>query len=379
MSDGSGFAGGSAARLQALLDAAVDAVVSIDEAGTILGCNKAAVTLFGYAADEIIGQPVNCLMPEPYRSEHGAYMQRYLAHGDARIIGIGREVRGRKRSGEVFPLYLSVGEAFTNEGREFVAVMRDLSAEKSAEDERRALEARLAEVARFSLMGEMAAGIAHEINQPLAAIANYAQAARRLLERGDTGSERLRKACEAINEQAARAGAVIDNLRGFLRKREITSEPLDVNRVAEDVMALIRTDAREAGIPLSVELAEGLPAVHGNATQLQQVLLNLTRNAVDAMTEASSRLELGIVVRTSLNDSGQVELSVTDHGPGVPSTFAEGIFHPFVSTKSGGLGVGLAISQRIVHAHGGTLSYRENPAGGAVFVASLPAREAGGE
>ncbi len=364
--------GGSAARLEALLDATVDAIVSMDERGTIVGFNAAAAQLFGYAADEVIGRPVSCLMPEPHRSEHGAYLERYLAEGDARIIGIGREVHGRRRSGEVFPLWLSVGEAVTEQGREFVGIMRDLSSQKSVENERRALETRLAEVARFSLMGEMAAGIAHEINQPLAAIVNYAHAARRLVDRGESASEPLRKACDGICDQAERAGEIIENLRGFLRRREITTEPLELNEVVEDVMTLIATDTRQAGIPLSLELAEGLPRVNGNATQLQQVLLNLTRNAVDAMAGSSDK-HGGIVVRTALADTGGVELSVCDGGPGIPSSFAEGIFHPFVTTKPGGLGVGLAISQRIAHAHGGTLTHRESPAGGAVFVVSLPA------
>lgn len=370
----SGFGRADAARLEALLEAAVDAIVSIDERGVIIGFNAAAVRLFGYAADEVMGRPVTCLMPEPYRSEHDDYLARYLAEGRPRIIGIGREVEGVKRSGERFPLWLSVGEARTGGVREFVGIMRDLSEQKAQAEQRRALEARLGEVGRASLLGEMAGGIAHEINQPLAAIANYAEGARRLLERGDADSQRLVKACQSIGEQAARAASVIENLRGFIRRQAIDAALLDVNDVVEDVLALIRTDTNEAGIRLTVELAEDLLPVLGNATQLQQVLLNLTRNAVDAMAGAPD-WDAGIVVRTALDAAGRVELSVRDHGPGVSPDLGGDVFHPFVTTKPHGLGVGLAISRTLVEAHGGTLRYRPNSAGGAVFVASLPPAE----
>jgi two-component system sensor kinase FixL len=361
-------------ELRALLDAAVDAIVIMDEQGRIITFNDAAEKLFGYTAEEALGQAVELLMPEPYRSEHPGYVRRYLETGEARIIGVGREALGRRANGETFPIALSVGEARGPEGRRFVGIIRDLSSERAAELRARALETRLSQVGRFNLMGEMTAGIAHEINQPLSAIATYAQAAKRILEREQPGMRTLIDVCTKIDEQALRAGRVLENLRKFIRKQDIRAEPIDVNRVVADVMNLVEADAHAEGIGLTIRYADGLPAVMANAAQLQQVLLNLTRNAVDAMRDAIGK-DRGIAIATEHAAPGGVRLSVTDHGPGVSRQLGDNIFHPFVTTKREGLGVGLAISRTIVQSFGGSLSYRDNPQGGAIFVVELPPPE----
>ena len=283
-------------ELQALLDAAVDAIIVIDDRGAITTFNAAAERLFGYAAAEVLGKPVDLLMPEPYHSEHKGYIDRYLATGEPRIIGIGREVLGRRANGETFPIALSVGEARDANGRRFVGIIRDLSAQKAAELRARSLEGRLAHVGRFDLMGEMAAGIAHEINQPLSAIATYAQAARRILEREQPAMTTLIDVCRKIDEQALRAGRVIENLRKFIKKQDVRTEPLDVNAVVRDIMNLVDADAHAEGIRVTTKYADDLAAVRGNAIQLQQVLLNLTRNAVDAMRGTLNK-DLGIADR----------------------------------------------------------------------------------
>jgi C4-dicarboxylate-specific signal transduction histidine kinase len=225
-------------------------------------------------------------------------------------------------------------------------------------------------VGRFSLMGEMAAAIAHEINQPLSAISTYAQAARRLAQAEVPDKESLAEACEAVSKQAQRASQVIENLRSFIRKEEVKREPVDVNRTIQDVMPLIEADARTARIPLEIDFDGTLPPVQGDTVHLQQVLLNLTRNAVDAMRETPARSR-GITIRTR-RDGQRVEIAVTDAGPGVSARLGEDIFNPFVTTKKDGLGVGLAISRTIIEAHGGTLTYRPRESGGTVFVMSLP-------
>jgi two-component system sensor kinase FixL len=358
-------------ELQALLDAAVDAVIVIDDRGAITTFNAAAERLFGYVPADVLGKPVDLLMPEPYRSEHKGYVARYLATGEARVIGVGREVEGRRANGETFPIALSVGEANGAGGRRFVGIIRDLSSQKAAELRARSLEGRLAHVGRFDLMGEMAAGIAHEINQPLSAIATYAQAARRILEREQPPPATLIDVCRKIDEQALRAGRVIENLRKFIKKQDIRTEPLDVNAVVKDIMNLVNADAHAEGIRVTTKYADGLGAVRGNAIQLQQVLLNLTRNAVDAMRGTLDK-DLGIAIETQAGPNGGVRISVADHGPGVSSHLGDAIFHPFVTTKRDGLGVGLAISRTIVQSCGGTLTYLDNPAGGAVFAVDLP-------
>jgi len=361
-----------AAEFHALLDAAVDAIVVIDERGQVLTFNHAAERMFGYASADVVGKNVSMLMSEPHRSQHGTYVERYVATGEPHIIGKGREVEAQRANGEIFPVSLAVGAAAKSGQQRFVGIIRDLSAQRAAEQRARALELRLAHVGRFNLMGEMAAGIAHEINQPLAAIATYAQAAKRVMQRGEPDVAMLTDICAKIDDQARRAGQVIGNLRKFIRKQEIETQALDVNRVIVDVMSLIEADAHSEGIPVRVNAGDGLPAVRADAVQLQQVLLNLTRNSVDAMRGGLAK-ERGIIIATERGEQGGVRITVTDHGHGVSRQLGDNIFHPFVTTKRDGLGVGLAISKTIVQSYGGTLSYSDNPRGGSIFEIDLPA------
>jgi two-component system sensor kinase FixL len=362
------------AELHALLDAAVDAIVVIDEGGKITTFNKTAERMFGYAAGDIVGQDISILMGEPDRTQHAGHLARYRSTGEARIIGIGREVQARRASGEMFPIALSVGEAADASGRRFVGILRDLSNQRAAEQRTRALEVRLAQVDRFNLMGEMAAGIAHEINQPLSAIATYAQAAKRIMDHEQPNTVTLREICTKVDDQARRAGQVIENLRKFIRKQEIRTQSLDVSKVVRDVLNLIEADAHAEGIPVRVETAEGLPTVRADAVQLQQVLLNLTRNSVDAMREGLGK-DRGILIAAQRSERGGVRITVTDHGHGVSRQLGENIFHPFVTTKREGLGVGLAISRTIVQSYQGSLTYADNPEGGAIFSIELPAEK----
>ena len=359
------------ADLRALMDACIDAIVVIDESGKIGAFNAAAERLFGYKAADVVGQGVEMLMPEPHRSKHAGYIERYLETGRARIIGIGREAQGRRADGTIFPIGLSVGEARSENGRRFVGIIRDLSQQHAAERRTRSLEGRLAHVGRFNLMGEMAAGIAHEINQPLSAIATYAQAVKRMLCAEKVDAAVLQDVCTKIDEQARRAGQVIENLRKFIRKQEIETRSLDINTIVAEVLNLIEADARAEGIPVDMRLGDDLPEVNGDPVQLQQVLLNLTRNAVDAMRGGLHK-ERGISITTD-KTADCVRVAVADHGHGVSRQLGDNIFHPFVTTKREGLGVGLAISRTIVQSYGGTLTYRDNPEGGSIFVVDLPA------
>jgi len=360
-------------EFEALLSAAVDGIVVIDNEGRIEEFNQAAEKLFGYTRDDVLGQDVSMLMPEPTRSAHAGYLDTYLRTRRPHIIGSGREVEGRRRDGSTFPLWLSVGEAHTDSGQMFVGIIRDVSAQHDAQARHAELESRLAHVGRFSLMGEMAGGIAHEINQPLSAIATYAQAGRRLLESQDYSIEELQTICGRIAEQSHRAASVIENLRSFIRKQEPTQEPLNVNRVIGDILEIIQLDAKNGDIRVHLELERNLPRIMGNDIQIQQVVLNLTRNAVDAMRNSpASARERGIVVKTCQTQDGQIAISVADHGPGVAKGLNEAVFNPFVSTKGDGLGVGLAISKTIIESHGGTIGFRSARDGGAIFEAKFP-------
>ena len=361
--------GAGVTAFRALLGAAVDGIIAIDHEGHVLEFNPAAQSLFGYTSDEIIGRNVSKLMPEPDRSQHTSYIRRHLDTGIRKIIGIGREVTGRRADGTTFPMHLSVGD--TKDGR-FIGIIRDLSTEKAAEEEQRKLKDRLADVDRFSLMGEMAAGLAHEINQPLSAIATYAQAGERLMAQETVDMEALAETWPKIADQALRAGQIIQSLRSLVSKREAHHDRVEISDVVDDVLNLIEADARSEGITVTTEHETDLPPVSGDAVQLQQVLLNLTRNAVDAM-RGGLRHDEGIRILTGrIHDSQAVRVAVIDHGHGVSRQLADSVFHPFVTTKRDGLGVGLAVSRTIVQAHGGTLSYRPNPDGGSIFEFSLP-------
>ena len=368
-----------ASQLDALLGAAVDAIIVIDSDGRIDEFNRAAEALFGYPRAEVVGQDIGMLMPEPTRSAHGGYLREYLRTGQPHIIGAGREVDALRRDGTLVPVWLSVGEARTEQGSMFVGIVRDVSAQHAARARHAELEARLAHVGRFSLMGEMAGGIAHEINQPLSAIATYAQAGRRLLDSGNYSMDELQTICTRINDQTHRAASVIENLRNFFRKQEPERTLMSVNTVIRDVLEFIRLDAKSADIDVDLDLADGLPQINGNDIQIQQVVLNLTRNAVDAMRgsrEVTRRK--GIRISTRLNKQGRVCIAVADHGPGVAKGLSDAVFHPFVSTKDDGLGVGLAISKTIVDMHDGRIGYRSYTDGGAIFEAEFPPAEHSG-
>ena len=354
--------------IRALMIAAADGIVVIDHKGEILDFNPAAQRMFGFAPEEIIGRNVALLMPEPDRSRHDGYIARYLKTGEKRIIGIGREVTGQRADGTVFPVQLSVGEA----NGLFIGIIRDLSARKAAEEENQRLKDRLIEVDRFSLMGEMAAGLAHEINQPLSAIATYAQAGVRFMSLEKIDRQTLLRTWQEVADQALRAGQIIHNLRNFVGQREVGGSMVEINRAIEAVLNLVEADASAAGIPVRTEYSADLPLVAANTVHLQQVVLNLTRNAVDAMRRETKK-ERGIRIRTRRSGNQSVCLEVIDHGHGYPREIEDEMFKPFVTTKRNGLGLGLAISRRIVTGYGGRLTFRPNPGGGSIFGFSLPA------
>jgi two-component system sensor kinase FixL len=253
----------------------------------------------------------------------------------------------------------------------YVGTIHDVTDRRHAEDEARQLQDRLTHFSRLSTMGEMAAGLAHEINQPLSAIATYAQACQRFLKQPDPEIADVVAALEQINAQALRAGEVIRRLRNFVKNREVIREAVDCGRLLDDLRTLAETDARLHSVRLRIDAEDDLPTVYADPIQLQQVVLNLVRNAIDAMSEApEERRE--VVLMTRLNEDGEVEITVADHGSGLAPEATEHLFNPFFTTKSGGTGLGLAISKSIVRAHGGRLWHTPNEQSGARFHFTLP-------
>lgn len=358
------------ARFDALLDAAVDAIIVIDSRGAIEAFSRAATEIFGYALHEVAGKNVNMLMPDPYRHEHDDYIQNYLQTGNAKIIGIGREVSARRKDGSVFPIDLAVGEVHDGSEMRFVGIIRDISARKASELEMRQQRERLAHVTRLSTMGEMAAGIAHEVNQPLTAIATYSNASRRMLASSDADLPELSDLLEKISAQAIRAGEVIRRLRRFLKKREGEYETLSLNELVHDIAALAEVDARHHNVKLIIETGEEDVLVLVDAVQIQQVLLNLVRNGIEAMA-TEDHADKSVSIRL-ISDSANARVEVIDRGQGIEDSMRDRLFTPFQTTKSFGMGMGLTISRSIIKAHKGMLAFKDNPGGGSIFYFELP-------
>jgi len=359
------------ARLRAIVETVPDAIVTIDEWGKIESFSPAAERIFGWPAAEVVGRNVSVLMPEPYYSRHDGFVRHYVETGEKRIIGIGRTVAGRRRDGSVFPMQLSVGEISLGDRRLFVGFAHDITDRTRAEAKARELQSELLHVDRMSAMGEMAASLAHELNQPLAAIMNYLQASRRLVLQSIEGEQAERTAgmLDKAAAQVERAGQTIKRLRDFLRKGETERAEEDVNRTVEEATMLALTGAPERGVHARIELHDAPLRAIIDRVQIQQVILNLVRNAIDAVLEGERR---EITVRVEPGERGQAVVMVADTGSGLPPDIADRLFQPFVTSKADGMGIGLSISRSIVEAHGGRIWAEAAVGGGTVFRLTLP-------
>ena len=485
------------ALFDVLTSMAADGIIVIDERGHILFYNEACCKLFQYAPEEVLSHNVSMLMPEPYRTEHDGYIFRYRNTGDARIIGKGREVLGRRKDGTVFPMYLSVGEGAIGGKKTFVGIVHDLTAIR-AEEERRTqadhhlaqivessddiilsksldgivrtwnaaaekifgyttaemigrpisiiipaelqkeetdilqkirvgesihhyettrlckdgrkitvslsvspvrdgsgniigaskiardvteqrlaeqratkLQAELAHVSRVNAVSQLSSALAHELNQPLTAIMNYVSAAKLRWSQsgGENGNDKAGPLLDRAIAQAERAGAIIQRLRAFLEKREPNRAEEDLNTVLQEAIALGFVGSSNEGIALNLDLAPDLPPVRIDKIQIEQVIVNLLRNATEAMKDTARR-ELSVASYRA--GPKLVEVAVTDTGTGIPDAVAQQLFEPFVTTKEKGMGVGLSICRTIVEAHGGRIWMMPNPSGGTIFKIQFP-------
>lgn len=357
------------ARFRTVLETIPDALVVIDEKGIMEAFSPSAERMFGYTAAEAIGQNVKILMPSPYQERHDGYLSHYLETGERRIIGIGRVVTGLRKDGTTFPMELSVGEVVLEGRRTFTGFVRDLTSRRNTEREVATLQAELSHVARVSEMSQMGSTLAHELNQPLAAIVNYLQACRRLLQAEDApGLPRVREAIEKAVAQADRAGQIIRRLREFVQKRETERRGEDLNVVVQEAIGLALVGARAAGVISQINLAADLPQVVVDKVQIQQVVLNLVRNAIEAMAQSDEHV---LIVET-LQQQDEVVVRVSDTGSGMTQEVRERLFEPFLTTKSSGMGIGLSICRSIVESHNGRIWAEPNPAGGTIFSFTLP-------
>jgi two-component system, LuxR family, sensor kinase FixL len=364
---------GSAAHLRSILETVPDAMVIINEKGLILSFSKAAERLFGFAEPELLGENVSTLMPSPDRERHDGYLKRYLTTGEKRIIGIGRLVTGRRRDGTTFPMELSVGEATIGDERVFTGFIRDLTERQDYEKRLHTVQAELAHVSRVTAMGTLATSIAHELNQPLTAIANYVEAASTMLadEPDQATISMIREALDECAKEAVRAGQIVRRLRDFISRGETERQVVSLARLVNEASALAFVGSGSQSVDLTVTIGEN-DLVLVDRVQIQQVLLNLIRNAVEAMHDLPhGRLTIRAVHR----EASFTEVIVSDSGPGLAPDIATNLFAPFHSTKDAGMGVGLSISRTIIEAHEGRIWADASPYGGTSFHFTLPDAE----
>jgi two-component system, LuxR family, sensor kinase FixL len=361
------------AHLASILATVPDAMVVIDSTGLIQSFSAAAERLFGYAADEVIGRNVGILMPSPYREQHDGYIARYLATGERRILGVGRVVVGQRKDGTTFPIELAVGEVKAGGKVLFTGFIRDLTERQERERRLHEVQSELIHMSRLSELGQMVSALAHEVNQPLTAIQNYLRAGQHLCGAGQ--AEKAQALFAKAIEQSDRANAIIRRLREFVRKGETTRRCESLQKIVEEAAALSLVGQRALGVQVRLRLDSQAVSAVVDKVQIQQVLFNLVRNAVEAMAESERR---EVVIATAQAESGMVEISVADSGPGLAPEVRKRLFQPFVTTKAAGIGVGLSICRSIVEAHGGQMSAADNAGGGTVFRFTVPGGAAGG-
>lgn len=356
-------------RFRRVIEAAPNAMVMIDAAGRIALVNAQAEAVFGYHRDELLGQPLETLIPERFRGHHPDLRESYHAHPTARSMGAGRELHGRRKDGSEVPVEIGLNPIETPDGEFVLASIIDISGRKRDEQEAALQRQELAHLSRISILGELAGALAHELNQPLAAILGNSQVGSRILRSPEPDLPQIAAILDDVAEDAKRAGGIIHGMRAMFRKESVTeAQPIDANETVQQVLALLHSEIVRRRVKVELDLSADLPAAAASRVEIQQVLINLVMNGLDAMKSDGGQLWIS----TRGND-GQIELRVRDRGPGISPEMMGRLFEPFVSTKHGGLGLGLAISRGIAERFRGKLLAENHSGGGAEFCLVLPA------
>lgn len=359
------------ARLQAILDTAVDAIITIDEHGICDSANRAAEELFGYQADELIGQNISMLMPPPYRDEHDDYIRAYIQSGVKKIIGIGREVVGRRKNGESFPMELAVSEVKTNGQRWFTGIVRDVTERKRAEQTIAENQRQLVQAERLAAVGEAMTSLAHESR-------NLLQKIQMAVEMGRLTSQEepnLGKHLDSIEKAADGLHALLDEVRSYAAPINLDPAPTslaEVWREAWNLVAELR-EGRNASLTEVVDAGDCLCNI--DRFRMVQVFRNLFENSLAACGDPAE-IHVGVSNSHTTSEGAALRIAVRDNGPGLSFEQQKRVFEPFFTTKSKGTGLGMAIAQRIVEAHGGIMAVEEGGGRGARFLIDLPLSDA---
>jgi PAS domain S-box-containing protein len=358
--------------LDSILDVAADAILSIDENQRITRFNQSAEQTFGYRAQEIMGESVEILVPEQFRRNHSKYVEDFAGKpSPSRSMNERADIVGQKKDGTTFPARASISRIEQDGKITLTVFLRDISEIRLADQEVRRTRDELAHVNRIGMLGEISASLAHELNQPLAAILTNAQVLKREIEANPMSLEGADETITDVIQDTRRAAEVINRLRALLKPKERLVEVVDLNQIVAGATDLLNSEIVIRQASLTLELAPDLPAVFGDHVHLQQVVLNLIGNALDAM-DAIDPADRHLLIRTSQAGSTVAEVCVEDSGVGFEGEPSEQIFEPFYTTKERGMGMGLAISRTMLRTHGGRLWAENNRGPGTTFYFTLP-------
>jgi len=353
-------------RFRSVLASAPNVIIMTNAEGNIVLINSRAEVTFGYTGEELVGQPVEALVPERFRAQCVRDRTAAVAYPSPLLLSADGELCGLRKDGSEFPIEIRLTRLQTGEGHFVLSVITDITERKEAEETRQ----ELAHAARLATVGELTASIAHEINQPLGAILSNADAAEILLESLPESLDEVRHILDDIRKDDLRASEVIRRLRTLLRKREMEMQSVDLNEAISEVVGLIRAESGRRGLAIAASLTADLPIVRGDKVHLQQVLLNLLLNGMEAMADGPGEKRLNVC--TALDEHGSVEIAVSDTGSGIAPDRLLQLFDPFFTTKKEGMGLGLSIARTLVEAHGGRIWADNNPGGGATFRFTVP-------
>jgi len=363
-------------KFRLVVEASPMGIVLANSEGRIVLVNSQTETIFGYPRQELIGQAVDILLPERVRSAHPGHRMEFLAAPQSRMMGAGRELFGRRRDGSEFPVEIGLSPIQSMEGMLVLTAIVDITTRIRAELELAQQRSEVAHLGRVTTLGEISGSLAHELNQPLGAILANTEAAELHLQHPTPNLEEVRAILADIRKDDERAGEIIHGMRAFLRRREMEIQSIAVHQLASEAVRLVSADAMNRKVAIGLDIPASLPEVFGDRIHLQQVLVNLLVNGMDAMNQSPVPARR-MTIRASRPDSAMVELAVSDAGSGIAPGDMNRVFEAFHTTKPGGLGLGLAICRSIVEAHGGTITFENNTDRGATVRIRLKARGAG--
>lgn len=371
------------AILDLIIQTSPDGIVIIDADGIILRFSSAAERMFGYTEEEVLLRNVTCLMPNPHKGQHDSYLRHYLKTGEKKVIGIGRRVKAIRKGGELFVCELSVGELVCNGRSIFTGFLQDVSERVNTQGKVIRLQQKLDQVFRIQMLGEMSTALAHEINQPLAAISNFSNAASKVLNRDSPDIKKAASHLDSVTDQALRAGEIVRRMRQFVSRGQLELAPDNINDIISEAVRVSRMDILQDGVDVRTDFSDDLPQVLADRIQIQQVVINLLRNAQEAIVgDGHTDIDIStaegvppgrIELQAITHGETEVIVTIRDSGPGLSKDLFDQIFDPFITGKSSGLGVGLAVCRTIVQAHGGKIWAESSPAKGAEFHFTLQA------